>query len=130
MDDILTVFMDFTHCIVVLLHTGTLSNTVLLILIPPLKTASGGQISEVGTILIVVIFSNSTFLSTILIFSKIPQHVSTILIVSKFLKSPKNPPIFFRLQRAENPNFFAWRAEKHPKKFACGARFTLRNPTL
>ena len=38
---------------------------------PPLKAASGGPISAIGTILIVVIFSSSTFLSTILIVSKI-----------------------------------------------------------
>ena len=50
-------------------------NTVLLLLrTPPLKTASGGQISEIGTILIVVIFSSSTFLGYLNSFKNHQKH--------------------------------------------------------
>ena len=49
--------------------------TVLLLLrTPPLKTASGGQISEIGTILIVVIFSSSTFLGYLNSFKNHQKH--------------------------------------------------------
>ena len=41
---------------------------------PPLKTASGGQISEIGTILIVVIFSSSTFLGCLNSFKNHQKH--------------------------------------------------------
>ena len=41
---------------------------------PPLKTASGGQISEIGTILIVVIFSSSTFLGYLNSFKNHQKH--------------------------------------------------------